>query len=82
MPEQYWGHPVTPAEEAVRLRRAQAGDNPACLPGLAAALTDLGGCYGGVGRHQDAIAPSRKPSGSTAPSPATTPPTSPASPPR
>ena len=57
MPEQYWGHPVTPAEEAVRLRRAQAGDNPACLPGLAAALTDLGICYGGVGRDQDAIAP-------------------------
>jgi hypothetical protein len=29
MPEQYWGHPVAPAEEAVQLRRALAGDNPA-----------------------------------------------------
>ena len=57
MPEQYWGHPVAPAEEAVRLRRAQVRDNPAYLPGLAAALTDLGGCCRGVGRHQDAIAP-------------------------
>ena len=57
MPEQYRGHPIAPAEEAVQLRRAQARDNPAYLPGLAAALTDLGGCYRGVGRHQDAIAP-------------------------
>ena len=42
MPEQYRGHPVAPVEEAARLRRAQVRDNPACLPGLAAALTDLG----------------------------------------
>ena len=35
MPEQYWGHrqdAIAPAEEAVQLRRAQAGDNPAYLP--------------------------------------------------
>ena len=60
MPEQYWGHPIAPAEEAVQLRRAQAGDDPAYLPGLAGALIDLGVCYGGVGRHQDAIAPAEE----------------------
>ncbi len=60
MPEQYWGHrqdAIAPAEEAVQLRRALAGDNPAYLPGLAMALSNLGICYGEVGRHQDAIAP-------------------------
>jgi len=29
MPEQYWGHPIAPAEEAAQLRRAQARDDPA-----------------------------------------------------
>ena len=49
--------PIAPAEEAVQLRRAQAGDDPAYLPGYAAALTDLGVCYRGASRRQDAIAP-------------------------
>ena len=40
------------AEEAVRLRRERAADNPAYLPDLATALTNLGVCYSEVGRRR------------------------------
>ena len=47
-------------EEAVRLRRELAETNPAFLPDLADALTNLGVRYSEVGRRQDALAPAEE----------------------
>ena len=51
---------LAPAEEATQLYRELAETNPAFLPDLAAALTNLGGFYGEVGRRHDALAPTEE----------------------
>ena len=51
---------MTPTEEAVTGYRALAADNPAHLPNLAMALTNLGACYGEVGRRAEALAPTEE----------------------
>ena len=51
---------VAPAEEAVTLCRDQAAANPAYLPDLASALTNLGIRYSEVGRRADAVAPAEE----------------------
>src|SRR5208282_224049 len=60
---QSWGYrmeAVAPAEEAVQLYRELAAANPAFLPDLASALTNLGNRYSEVGRRQDALAPAEE----------------------
>ncbi|HZV75471.1 MAG TPA: tetratricopeptide repeat protein, partial [Conexibacter sp.] len=51
---------VAPTEEAVELRRAQAGENPAYLPNLAMALNNLGIRYSELGRREEAVAPTEE----------------------
>ena len=51
---------LAPAEEAVRLYRELADANPAFLPDLAMALSNLGVRYSEVGRRQDALAPAEE----------------------
>ena len=51
---------LAPTEEAVRLYQQLAAANPAFLPNLAAALTNLGTSYSGVGRRNDALAPAEE----------------------
>ena len=51
---------VAPAEEAVTLYRDLAAANPAYLPDLAGALTNLGNRYSEVGRRADAVAPAEE----------------------
>ncbi|HEX7134064.1 MAG TPA: tetratricopeptide repeat protein, partial [Iamia sp.] len=48
---------VPPLEEAVRLRRQLAAENPAFVPDLATALNNRGIRYGEVGRSVEAVAP-------------------------
>ena len=51
---------VGPTEEAVRLYRALAADNPAFVPNLAMSLNNLGVRYSQVGRRAEAVGPTEE----------------------
>jgi tetratricopeptide (TPR) repeat protein len=52
-----WTAALTPAEEAVDLRRRMADEDPAGLLELTVALSDLGVRYSELGRRTDAVVP-------------------------
>ena len=71
---------LAPAEEAVRLYRELAETNPAFLPDLASALTNLGNRYSEVARRHEALAPAEEAVRLSRSWPAPTPPSCPTSP--
>jgi tetratricopeptide (TPR) repeat protein len=55
-----WDEAVASAEEAVKLYRRLAADDPAVVANLAMALNNLGVRYGEVGRRDRAVAPTEE----------------------